>query len=46
MPAYAYSKAEWAALGEGRELPLTHVEQWVPLIFAFAHVVAFCGLVV
>ncbi|MGV9894426.1 hypothetical protein [Streptomyces tendae] len=36
----------WAALGEGRDLPLTHVEQWVPVIFTVAHVVAFCGLVV
>ncbi|WP_435607291.1 RipA family octameric membrane protein [Streptomyces ardesiacus] len=46
LPPYAYPRAEGAALGEGRELPLTHVEQWVPLIFTFAHVVAFCALVV
>lgn len=46
LPAYACSEAGWAALGEGRDLPLTHVEQWVPVIFTVAHVVAFCGLVV
>lgn len=33
LPAYAHSKAEWAALGEGRDLPPTHVEQWVPVNF-------------
>lgn len=42
LPAYAYSRAEWTALGEGRDwrryLPLTHVEQWVPGIFAAAYV--------
>ncbi|TKK89223.1 hypothetical protein FDA94_09775 [Herbidospora galbida] len=42
LPAFAYSRAEWVALGEGRDwrryLPLTHVEQWVPLLFAVAYV--------
>ncbi|HCA84979.1 MAG TPA: hypothetical protein DEQ61_05495 [Streptomyces sp.] len=42
LPAYAYSRGEWAALGEGRDwrryLPLTHVEQWVPWIFAASYV--------
>ncbi|MEU9112340.1 hypothetical protein AB0D04_11210 [Streptomyces sp. NPDC048483] len=41
LPAYAYSRGEWAALGEGKDwrryLPLTHVEQWVPWIFAAAY---------
>jgi hypothetical protein len=44
LPAYAYSRAEWGALGEGRDwrsyLPLTHVEQWVPLIFSACYLVA------
>jgi hypothetical protein len=49
LPAYAYSRAEWRALGEGRDwrryLPLTHVEQWVPVTFAAAYVLGFCALV-
>jgi hypothetical protein len=48
LPAFAYSRAEWGALGEGRDwrkyLPLTHVEQWVPVIFAVSYVVGFCTL--
>jgi hypothetical protein len=50
LPAFAYSRAEWVALGEGRDwrryLPLTHVEQWVPGIFAFSYVLGFCATVV
>ncbi|GAA5702566.1 RipA family octameric membrane protein [Streptomyces avermitilis] len=49
LPAYAYSRAEWGALGEGRDwrkyLPLTHVEQWVPVTFALAYLLGFCGIV-
>ncbi|MFJ9415335.1 MULTISPECIES: hypothetical protein [unclassified Streptomyces] len=45
LPAYAYSRAEWQALGQGRDwrryLPLTHVEQWVPLIFALTYLLGF-----
>ncbi|MFI1168608.1 hypothetical protein ACH4UM_34845 [Streptomyces sp. NPDC020801] len=45
LPAYAYSRAEWGALGEGRDwrryMPLTHVEQWVPVIFGLSYLVAF-----
>ncbi|MGV9851327.1 RipA family octameric membrane protein [Streptomyces sp. NPDC003442] len=45
LPAYAYSRAEWGALGEGRDwrkyLPLTHVEQWVPCIFSFSYLMGF-----
>jgi hypothetical protein len=48
LPAFAYSHAEWAALGEGRDwrkyLPLTRVEQWVPLIFALSYVVGFFAI--
>lgn len=36
LPARAYSRAEWMALGGGedwrRYLPLTRVEQWVPVL--------------
>ncbi|MFJ3923939.1 hypothetical protein [Streptomyces sp. NPDC090022] len=48
LPAFVYSRAEWSLLGEGRDwrryLPLTHVEQWVPLIFATAYLVGFLAL--
>ncbi|MFF2141577.1 hypothetical protein [Kitasatospora sp. NPDC058190] len=49
LPAYAYSRAEWRILGEGRDwrryLPLSHVEQWVPGIFAVAYVLGFLAVV-
>ncbi|MEV7283022.1 hypothetical protein AB0O01_00375 [Streptomyces sp. NPDC093252] len=49
LPAYAYSRAEWRALGEGRDwhryLPLTHIEQWIPVIFAVAYLVGFFSVV-
>lgn len=50
LPAFAYSRAEWQLLGEGRDprryLPLSHVEQWVPLLFALAYLIGFGGLVI
>ena len=37
-PASPYWSAEWKALGEGKDikkyLPITHVENWIPIIFA------------
>lgn len=49
LPAFAYSRAEWAMLGEGRDwrlyLPLTHVEQWVPVIFCASYLLGFLALV-
>lgn len=43
LPASPYWNAEWKALGEGKDfrkyLPLTHVENWVPVIFAFLYIV-------
>jgi hypothetical protein len=45
LPASPYWSAEWKALGEGRDprlyLPLTHVEQWVPITFAAVYVTGF-----
>jgi hypothetical protein len=45
LPASAYWRAEWVALGEGRDwrkyLPLTHLEHWVPVLFALAYLSAF-----
>ncbi|MET9361233.1 hypothetical protein ABZX93_09995 [Streptomyces sp. NPDC006632] len=41
LPARAFKAAEWQALQEGRNwnvyLPLTHVERWIPAIFATAY---------
>jgi hypothetical protein len=50
LPAHAYGRAEWQALGKGRDwrryLPLTHVEQWVPFIFTSAYLIGFLALTV
>lgn len=44
LPASPYWKGEWTALGEGtskaKYWPLTHLEQWVPALFALAYL---CG---
>ncbi|MFB7312207.1 hypothetical protein [Streptomyces sp. NPDC056192] len=38
LPALAYSSAEWdTALPSRRYMPLTRIEQWVPLVFAALH---------
>lgn len=43
LPASPYYAAEWTALKEGEDWrvywPLTHVEQWVPVLFALIYVV-------
>lgn len=48
LPAYAYSRAEWGALGEGQDwrkyIRLTQVEQWVPLTFAAAYLLGFVAV--
>ncbi|MCH0572746.1 hypothetical protein I3F60_26480 [Streptomyces sp. MUM 136J] len=48
LPTRAFSAAEWQALSEGRDwrvyLPLTHVESWVPVIFASTYVLGFLAL--
>jgi hypothetical protein len=45
LPASAYWRAEWMALGEGKDwrkyLPLSHLEQWVPILFALVYVSGF-----
>jgi hypothetical protein len=45
LPASPYWSAEWAALGRGKNaklyLPLSHVEQWVPVIIATAYLAGF-----
>ncbi|WFE36005.1 hypothetical protein [Micromonospora sp. WMMD975] len=45
LPASPYWRAEWKALGEGRDpsryWPLTHLEQWIPVSFAVVYVTGF-----
>lgn len=48
LPASPWWSAEWKALGEGKDptryWPLTHVEQWVPFLFAAAYIAGFTAL--
>lgn len=50
LPASPYYRAEWKALGEGRTpsryWPLTHLEQWIPLSFAFVYLAGFVVVLV
>jgi hypothetical protein len=43
LPASPYWSAEWKVLGEGKDirkyLPLTHVENWIPILFAFLYII-------
>lgn len=45
LPASPYWRAEWTALGYGSDptkyRPLTHLEQWLPIIFAAFYIVGF-----
>ncbi|WP_455768886.1 RipA family octameric membrane protein [Micromonospora tulbaghiae] len=45
LPASPYWRAEWKALGEGRDpsryWPLTHMEQWIPVSFGVVYVAGF-----
>jgi hypothetical protein len=45
LPASPWWRAEWLALGEGRDRrkywPLTHVERWIPALFAVIYVAGF-----
>ncbi len=42
LPASPYQAAEWAALKRGKDWrvywPLSHVEQWIPILFAAIYV--------
>ncbi|MFG2721974.1 hypothetical protein ACGFW5_27345 [Streptomyces sp. NPDC048416] len=50
LPARAFRAAEWQALRGGRDwqvyLPLTHVERWIPAIFAVTYVLGCVALAV
>lgn len=45
LPASPYWKAEWTALGQGRDSakywPITHLEQWIPGAFGLIYVGGF-----
>jgi hypothetical protein len=49
LPASPYWAAEWRALGEGNDwrlyLPLTRLEQWIPIFFGLAYAIGFVGVV-
>lgn len=49
LPASPYWRAEWAALGEGKDWrkywPLTHIETWIPILFGAVYVAGFLALV-
>jgi hypothetical protein len=48
LPASPYWRAEWKALGEGRDpslyWPLTHLEQWIPALFAACYLGGFIAV--
>ena len=50
LPASPYWRAEWWALGEGKDRsrywPLSHIEQWLPILFAANYLAGFAALVV
>lgn len=48
LPASPFWRAEWWALGEGKDRslywPLSHVEQWVPILFALTYLVGYVAV--
>jgi hypothetical protein len=50
LPASPYWRAEWKALGEGKDpsryWPLSHLEQWIPLLFGFSYLGGFLAILV
>ncbi|MGL5861853.1 MAG: RipA family octameric membrane protein [Phycicoccus sp.] len=50
LPASPWWRAEWRELGMGGDpskyWPLTHIEQWVPVLFALAYLGGFCAVLV
>ncbi|MDV7246222.1 MULTISPECIES: hypothetical protein [Rhodococcus] len=49
LPASPFWRAEWWALGEGKDRsrywPLSHIEQWVPILFGLAYISGFLAIV-
>lgn len=50
LPASPYWRAEWWALGEGKDphryWPLSHIEQWIPLLFATTYIAGFVAILI
>jgi hypothetical protein len=48
LPASPYWRAEWWALGEGKDptryWPLSHIEQWIPVLFVAVYVAGFLAI--
>lgn len=48
LPSSPYWRGEWSALGEGRDparyWPISHVEQWIPALFALVYTAGFVAL--
>ena len=48
LPSSPYWRAEWVALGEGsdrkRYLPLSHLEKWIPVLFAALYIIGFTAI--
>ncbi len=49
LPASPYWRAEWWALGEGKDAsrywPLSHIEQWLPMLFAATYLGGYIAVV-
>jgi|ERR1700737_1899145 hypothetical protein len=49
LPASPFWRAEWWALGEGKDRarywPLSHIEQWIPILFALTYFAGFLAVV-
>ncbi len=50
LPASPFGRAEWTLLGQGRDrrkyLPLSHIEKWIPILFAGTYIAAAAAAVV
>jgi hypothetical protein len=48
LPASPYWRAEWKALGEGKDpsryWPLSHLEQWIPALFGISYIGGFVAI--
>ena len=49
LPSSPYWRAEWTALGEGKDRskywPLSHIEQWIPALFALTYIGGYVAVV-
>ena len=48
LPASPYWRAEWKALGEGKDpsryWPLSHLEQWIPALFGICYISGYVAI--